>query len=754
MQSALGLRFFAIAKPDGELVADERPTKYKAPDWVQDPFISSGVATSIPSLGPLIGGRYLVVSTISESARGDVHLGVDIELSQSRILKIARHDALADIDGRDARDRLRHECEVLSRLAPDPRFPTVFDLLEEAGDLVLVMQDFAGETLEEHIHKLLQLGQHLSDQEVLSWGNQLTSILKYVHSKGLVYRDLKSSNCIVLPNGELRLIDFDISHECGSDARPYGRGTRGYMSPQQEADASPGFDYDIYGLGALLYFLLTGAEPSQSNDPRHLLNRSIALLNPGVLPDWEQLVSRCLDSDVSKRFKSLAELDAALAAMEPPRVANVRETCGRSHVDREARVRWRELARNLGNTLCRVAKPTPTGGLEWESTHSAGFGTMSKDINTGSSGTVLALASLVCQIGESEHTETLRSGALSLAALPVAKDNPLPGLYVGESGIATALLRAGQTLGDPQLIAQAVERSRSISTLPHNSPDLFNGSAGRVRFHLWLWGETGERDELTFALSAGEHILCTAKDEGDEALSWTIPAGYDGLSGQKNLGYAHGAAGIGCALLDLFDATGDERFLAGANGAAVWIARNAIPILQDESGFAWPANEGGPPHLALWCHGAAGIGRFFLHAAELDVFPDARMLAVGAARSVAETRALGSCQCHGLAGNIEFLLDMFQFTEDEMYLTQAQSLALVLESLQGERDGLLVWSSESPNVFTPDYMVGYAGVLTCLLRLSEPETLPHQLGYCRFRQKGDPRSIGAETCGLGPRIAV
>ncbi|MGH2585164.1 MAG: lanthionine synthetase LanC family protein, partial [Dehalococcoidia bacterium] len=87
--------------------------------------------------------------------------------------------------------------------------------------------------------------------------------------------------------------------------------------------------------------------------------------------------------------------------------------------------------------------------------------------------------------------------------------------------------------------------------------------------------------------------------------------------------------------------------------------------------------------------------------------------------------------CHGLAGAIEFLLDMFQATGDRAYLADAGVLARLLEAFAAERDGALVFPSESPDVFTPDYMVGYAGVAACLLRLSAPD-LPHLLSRAGF----------------------
>jgi lantibiotic modifying enzyme len=159
-----------------------------------------------------------------------------------------------------------------------------------------------------------------------------------------------------------------------------------------------------------------------------------------------------------------------------------------------------------------------------------------------------------------------------------------------------------------------------------------------------------------------------------------------------------------------------------------------MPTLADESGINWPEMEGQPLSPCYWCHGAAGIGRFWLHAASVDAIPEAAGIAAAAARTVARAaRWIGPTQCHGLAGNIEFLLDMFQATGDRAYWVEAGSLARLLEAFAVERDGLLVWPSESPATYTPDYMVGYAGVAICLLRLGDPHHRYHQLSRRAFR---------------------
>jgi lantibiotic modifying enzyme len=113
---------------------------------------------------------------------------------------------------------------------------------------------------------------------------------------------------------------------------------------------------------------------------------------------------------------------------------------------------------------------------------------------------------------------------------------------------------------------------------------------------------------------------------------------------------------------------------------------------------------------------------------------EARQLAARAAITVARaTRWAVPVQCHGLAGNIEFLLDMYQATEDRAFWAEAKSLARLLETFRSQERGMLVWSADLPMRYSPDYTIGYSGIAMCLLRLADPERLPRQLSRAGFR---------------------
>lgn len=720
-QAPTGELVSMLIAPTGELEPEHRGSRYAAPEWAVDPFPVGGAAEEQAPLA----GRYVPVVTLHRSPRGTVLLAADLEAGRPCVLKQAFRDARVMPDGLDARDHLRREAELLRRFGPDASLPAVIEVFEQGGDLYMAMERLEGETLSRHVSGTARSGLLPQEERVAEWGRALARTLGRIHRAGFVYRDVTSLNAIVRPNGSLGLVDLELVREVGSDPTPFGAGTLGYCSPQQARGEPPAVTDDVYSLGALLYFALTGAEPVDAPDPEQLLSRSIRALRPGVGPPLAAVVERCLRLEPSERFASMEEVDQALARVSGATRSAPARPDHLAAVERDPS-EFRDLAREIGDQLCRAltsGEAQPPTELEPQRT---------RDLGRGLAGTVLALAELVDELGDPDHGAALAAGARRLVEWPQLGREPLPGLYVGESGIAAAILRAGQALEDRVLLGEATRRGAWISSLPIGSPDVLAGTAGRLRFHLLLWDETGDPEQLEAAVRAGEALVAAAEDAGGGAVRWRIPEGWGELSGRVYLGYAHGAAGIADALLDLFEATGDARYLDGVRGAVALLQRHQIPALNDGKGLSWPHEEGGPPAGALWCHGSTGIGRFLVHAAESgeiqQVLPDARRAALMVSRGA---RFLGPSQCHGLAGNIELLLDMARATGED-WRSEALSLAELLQAFGVAADGSRGWSSGSRAPLGPDYLEGYAGIALCFLRLADLER-PSQLTRSGFR---------------------
>ncbi|WP_044247230.1 lanthionine synthetase LanC family protein [Chondromyces apiculatus] len=784
----------AMKAPDGQLVPDRRPTAYASPAWAVDPFVAAGVAPELPraTATRVIAGRYVPAATLHRSPRSTVLLALDLKAYRRCVLKrVERWDAA----------RLRHEADVLRRLGPDPGFPALHDILEDDEHLHLVLEDLAGETLTTHVQRDAARGIFAPPERLVALGRALAALLGKLHAAGLAHGDLKSSNVLLGSDpAEIRLIDFEMAHGPSLPALlSHGRGTRGYRSPAQIAGALPSPADDIHALGALLYFVATGAEPAEGPRDAPLHGRPPEVLNPALPPALCAVITRCLAPDPRARFATAADVSAALAdALLPPSLraraaarpafptsilcpaptevlAFLRHPPDAHPSDAEevfphpvypevlpppasdappasyiaplpslpsarpVRAEALDLAWQLADTLVHAAAPAPApapapqDGLFWPDLHPAAHGLPSRDIGHGTAGIVLALAALTTAFGVTAHRATLARAAMGLLHAPRPEGPPAAGLYLGEAGVGTALLAAGRALDDPSLCAAAEARGRFIATLPFVSPDLYNGAAGRLRFHLWLWTATGREEHLDAALRAGAHLLTVAERDDEGYARWTSLEASGRQSCTPQLGYAHGAAGIADCLLDLAEASGETHFLEAARGAARWLTAQAVPALADGSGRAWPVVENGPPHDAHWCHGATGIGRFFLHAAACNLLPSAGDMAARAARTVARgARWIGPSQCHGLAGNVEFLVDMFQETADATYLADAAVLFRLLQAFADEHEGRRLWQADRPGVRVPAFQVGYAGVAACLLRLGDPAAAPHLLSGRAF----------------------
>jgi hypothetical protein len=735
MQTRLGEIVLALRDADGTLVPDQRGV---TPAWVTDPFEQKGLAAADP-LAATVAGRYRPVVTLTRSPAAVVQLALDVAVPRVCVLKRAQtRPPGPDVEADDGELRLRREIGALRRLAGREVAPVLLDVVEENGDLVLVCEDLGGETLDRTARQLTMAGGVSATSRVVQLGAALADTLEVVHQSGHVHGDVKSANIVVTADGRVRLIDFDLAYPIGSTGRPAGAGTRGYVSPGSRAGEAVSPADDIFALGAVLYLLLTGAEPSRAPDPARLFSRSPALLNPAVDRALTEVVARCLEPDAGKRFGSAGEVRRALLAVrenaevpEPPDPdpAPARET------------ELLTLARRAGDHICAQADVSGAD-VTWRSRYFVGKGLAGRDVNTGMAGTILALAELVGELRVPRHAEILRAAARTLHAMPSVPGDRPRGLYVGDMGVVAALLRAGQVLRNGELLRFAAERAgQQPVPRPDDSPDLFHGLAGRLLANLLLWDETASSEHLDRAVACGDMLLRQRKGEPGSAR-WRIPPGYGELSGQTQPGYAHGAAGIADALLDLHEATGAPEYERAAAEAIGWITCQALPCLDDRSGLAWPVEEGGPPYPPFWCHGAAGIGRLLLHARRLGTGPDSTEMLARICRSVAlGARWSGPTLCHGLAGNAEFLIDAGQALGDDDVLAQAVGLVGILDAFAVSSDEGQAWISEAPRQVNPDYLVGYAAIPLVLLRLARPRR-PYQLSRAGFRYQAGWTAAG------------
>ncbi|MFC4777706.1 serine/threonine protein kinase [Paenibacillus sp. GCM10023252] len=264
--------------------------------------------------GRLVGGRYRIIGTLGRGGMGVVYAAEDTRLQgKLRAMKVT---ALAEDAAEEMAAQQPVEAWMLMRLS-HPNLPLIVDYYprEESGCEIVVMDFIHGETAAARMERMNnQMGFH----EVITIALQLCSALAYLHGQTprIIHRDLKPSNVMLEENGNVRLIDLGIAREFKSGQRTdtMRLGTPGFAAPEQESGEQSDERTDIYGLGALLYYMLSGGKryPSPllqrtSSDPMRLLQQ-----RDDVPRTFVDTLSRMLQARPERRHGSIAEVEQAL----------------------------------------------------------------------------------------------------------------------------------------------------------------------------------------------------------------------------------------------------------------------------------------------------------------------------------------------------------------------------------------------------------------------------------------------------------
>jgi serine/threonine-protein kinase len=269
-------------------------------------------------------GQYRLVRKLGSGGMGDVYLAEHAMLRRPCAIKLILPERAGD-----GATLARFEREANATATLDhPNAVHLYDYGRAAdGTFYCVMEYLPGVTLEE----LVTRHGVLPPERAVFLLRQLCSVLSSAHSAGLIHRDVKPGNVMVRDHGRqadfVTLLDFGLVHERAAD--PPARvtqdgvilGTPAYMSPEQANGLpGPGPPADLYSLGAVGYFLLTGRPPFDCDTTLRTLAavltrepEGIRNIRPELPVDLEQVILRCLAKDPANRFPSADALDAALA---------------------------------------------------------------------------------------------------------------------------------------------------------------------------------------------------------------------------------------------------------------------------------------------------------------------------------------------------------------------------------------------------------------------------------------------------------
>jgi ankyrin repeat protein/tRNA A-37 threonylcarbamoyl transferase component Bud32 len=263
----------------------------------------------------LIDNRYEVLETIKAGAMGCVYKARDARLDVIVAVKKMLPSFTTPEELRYAQERFREEAKLLSKLRHEG-MPKVTDFLIESDPNTgipahyLVMTFLEGKDLESLMAE--RQGRPFPTGEVLEYLGQILDVLGYLHSQDppIIYRDLTPRN-IIIDKGRLYLVDFGIARPMRTNQKGTAIGTPGYASPEQyKGFADP--RSDIFALGALAHYLLTGANPEDSSKPLFTFDppRSLNITVPEYL---DRLVMSMVDVVPENRPGSAREIATYLA---------------------------------------------------------------------------------------------------------------------------------------------------------------------------------------------------------------------------------------------------------------------------------------------------------------------------------------------------------------------------------------------------------------------------------------------------------
>jgi eukaryotic-like serine/threonine-protein kinase len=279
--------------------------------------------------GEVLRGRYKIRRIIGQGGMGSIYLADDLRL-EGRLcaLKEVEHDRTLQPDLlRQAREQFLREATVLARL-DHPNLPKVSDFFSIGGRDYLAMDFVPGKDLRTLMVEARQANTFLSENDVLSWANQLADALTYLHLQDppILHRDIKPSNLKLTPSGLLKLVDFGLVKLLAPGEVTItilqGQGSALYTPLEQYGGDSGHTDArsDIYAFGTTLYHLLTNTAPTDARE-RFLHPESLVpprQINPEISSRTEKAILWAMNLHPSDRPQTVDVFRQALLGERTP----------------------------------------------------------------------------------------------------------------------------------------------------------------------------------------------------------------------------------------------------------------------------------------------------------------------------------------------------------------------------------------------------------------------------------------------------
>lgn len=260
-------------------------------------------------IGQTLDERYEILEVIGEGGMAVVYRARDLRLDRFVAVKIMRDEMAAD---EEFRRRFCAESHAVAMLS-NPNIVAVYDVSHSDAIEYIVMELVDGITLKQYMDKKGALGW----RETLHFTRQIARALGHAHERGIIHRDIKPHNIMLLKDGTIKVADFGIAalenevHESNGQAI----GSIHYIAPEQARGEYPDARSDLYSLGVVMYEMLTGEKPYNGETLGEI---AVKHMNADPVPphelvadipqELERITMKAMDADIDRRYQTAAEL--------------------------------------------------------------------------------------------------------------------------------------------------------------------------------------------------------------------------------------------------------------------------------------------------------------------------------------------------------------------------------------------------------------------------------------------------------------
>ena len=268
-----------------------------------------------PYIGKMLDNRYEILERIGTGGMAVVYKAKCHRLNRLVAVKILKADLAQD---EDFRRRFNAESQAVAQLS-HPNIVSVYDVSRGGDTEYIVMELIDGITLKQYMEKRGQLNW----RESLHFITQIMRGLSHAHSRGIVHRDIKPQNIMVLRDGSVKVADFGIAclENSAQTLTQEALGSVHYISPEQARGDRTDARSDIYSAGVVLYEMLTGRLPFEGDSAvsvaiQHLSSIPLAPreINPDIPEQMELICMKAMASDIDRRYHSADDMIADLEA--------------------------------------------------------------------------------------------------------------------------------------------------------------------------------------------------------------------------------------------------------------------------------------------------------------------------------------------------------------------------------------------------------------------------------------------------------